>query len=387
MLIVRTLFPLLLLCSTVFGQEVRKALPVDRPHSTWDARAKFFAGDFLPASNALSALQQSATYREHAALFEKMWIRYNEHYFSPMRHWSAGELAPKISPTDPVIYFFGGPDAISPLAFYPDASDFIMGGLEPVGSVPDPAAIPPQRLQAALESLRKSTNVILSFGFFITKDMRAELEAGEFKGVTPIMLVFLAMSGCEVIDVSYFGVGGDGHSREYGGEPGPAKGELSGVRITFRKNPSASTQRIHYVQANVADDELHSKRGLLRWAEGFGPGNVYLKAASYLLHESYFSTIRSFLLHQARSVLQDDSGIPFSFFQDGAWRVWFFGSYTGTLDIFKQYHQPKLVEAYQTSAVPLPFGTGYKWRVGESNLLLAVKQAPPKALPATPPLN
>lgn len=383
----RLLLALLFLGSAGFGQEVRKALPVTGERSTWDARAKFLAGVPLAAGEPIARLQQPPAYRAHSAAFEQMWARYNEHYFTPMRSWSAAELAPRISAGAPVIYFFGGPDAISPLALYPDAPDFIMGGLEPVGAIPDVEALPPQRLQAAMENLRKSTDVILSFGFFITKDMKSELDAGEFKGVAPIMLVFLAMSGCEVLDLSYFGIRGDGHSVEYGGEPRQAKGEIPGVRITFRKSPMTAPQRIHYVQANVADDELRSKSGLLRWAEGFGSGNVYLKAASYLLHESYFSTIRGFLLRQARSVLQDDSGIPFSYFQDGGWRVWFFGTYTGTLDIFKQYLQPKLIDAYRISAVPLAFGTGYKWRLGESNLLLAIKQAPPKAEPAVAPSN
>ena len=84
---------------------------------------------------------------------------------------------------------------------------------------------------------------------------------------------------------------------------------------------------------------------------------------------------------------QDDSGIPFSFFQDGEWRVWFFGTYTGTLDLFKKYRQPKLGDAFRTSGVPLAFGTGYKWRLGQSNLLLAVKQEPPKAEPVSAPSN
>ena len=383
----RLLLALLLLGSAGFGQEVRKALPVSRERSTWDARAKFLAGVPLREGEPLATMQRPPAYQAHSTAFEQMWARYNEKYFTPMRSWSAAELASKIPAGAPVFYFFGGPDAISPLALYPDAPDFIIGGLEPVGAIPDVEALPPQRLQAAMENLRKSTDVILSFGFFITKDMKGELEAGEFTGVAPIMLVFLAMSGCEVLDLSYFGVKEDGHPAEHGAEPRQAKGELTGVRITFRKTPLSAPQRIHYVQANVADDELHGKRGLLRWAEGFGSGNVYLKAASYLLHESYFSTIRNFLLRQGRSVLQDDSGIPFSFFQDGDWRVWFFGAYTGTLDIFKQYHQPKLIDAYRISAVPLAFGAGYKWRVGESNLLLAVKQAPPKAEPANAPSN
>lgn len=381
----RALFFLVLFAFTGFAQEIRRALPAQEVGPGWDARAKFLAGVPLGTGDPLAGLQSDAAYRKHAQAFEAMWARYNEHYFTPIRNWSAAELAPRIPTTAPVFYFFGGPDAISPLAFFPDAPDYILGGLEPVGSVPAPDALPPERRHAALESLRKSTDVILSFGFFITKEMQTELEAGEFKGVTPILMVFLAMSGCEVIDVSYFGVQEDGGTVQHGGAEG--KGVLPGVRITFRKTASSPPQRLNYVQANVADEELQGKATVLRWAGNFGPGNVYLKAASYLMHESYFSKIRNFLLSQARSVLQDDSGIPFSFFQDGRWRLWFFGTYSGTLDIFKKYHQPVLLDAFRSSGVPIPFGTGYKWRLGESNLLLAVKQEPPKAEAVTPAAN
>ena len=132
--------------------------------------------------------------------------------------------------------------------------------------------------------------------------------------------------------------------------------------------------------------QLKSNGAVLKWASGFGTGNVYLKAASYLLHESYFSRIRSFLLDQGASVLQDDSGIPLRFFRNGGWRLWFFGNYSGTLDIFKRYYQGDLQAAFATpgTAVPLPFGTGYKWRIGESNLLLAVKQRVPAATIVAP---
>lgn len=374
-------------CSVCLGQEIRKALPANVAVPSWNAEARFLAGVPLAAEEPLAGLQQTPAYREHSSDFEKMWVRYNQHYFTPIRLWSSVELAPRISTSAPVFYFFGGPDVISSLAFFPNASDFILGGLESVGSLPSPQTLPPESLQSSLANLRKSTEAILSFGFFITKDMKAGLDATEFKGVTPIMLVFLAMSGCEVLDVSYFGVRGDGGSEEYGREPKTVRGVLPGVKITFRKNTGSAPQRIYYVQANVADDSLHAGSGLLRWAGGFGVGNVYLKAASYLLHESYFSKIRGFLLSNAASVLQDDSGIPFSFFQNGEWRCWFFGTYNGTLDLFKKYYQAQLPVAFQTSGMPLPFGTGYKWRLGESNLLLAIRQAPPKAEAVTTPSN
>ncbi len=360
------------------AQDVRRALPVE---SSWDETAKFLAGYPLPPEKRYSPLQTNPAGRFHAAEFERQWARYNEYYFTPMRAWSAAELAPRISGAAPLLYFFGGPDAISALALYPMASDYILGGLEPVGALPEPLSLPAGRLEPALANLRGSTDVILSYGHFITKEMKADLDATEFRGVLPVLLTFLGMCGAEVLDVQFFGVDAlSGVEKEAGAAGGS---QLPGVRVTFRQDPLSAPQRIHYVQANVADGSLRD--GLLRWTSGFGKGNVYLKAASYLLHEESFSQIRQFLLGQALSVLQDDSGIPISYFLDGSWRLRFFGTYNGTLEIFKKYHQEALAKAFVTEPLPLPFGTGYKWKRGESNLLLAIRQEPARAEPVNVP--
>ena len=100
------------------------------------------------------------------------------------------------------------------------------------------------------------------------------------------------------------------------------------------------------------------------------------------MHEPYFSKVRNFLLQDSGSILQDDSGIPLRYFLDGQWRCYFFGRYSGTLDIFKKYSQADCQQAFANGAGELPFGTGYKWRLGESNLMLGVKQEAPRALPA-----
>jgi len=365
--------------------DVRRAEPVHAMSGTWDAQAKFLAGVPLPAGVSLAALQKPAAYREHATAFENLWARYNEHYFTPMRAWSAAELAQRIPYSSPVVYFFGGPDALAAMAYYPEAPDYLVGGLEPVGSLPPPESLDAVRLGAALKNLRQSSEVILSFGHFITKDMKTELEAADFRGVLPLLLTFVAMSGGEVLDVCYFTIRKDGGVTNSGPTPGGTRGACAGVRVTFRRSPGAATQRIHYVQADLSDSALGSGGAALAWATSFGRSNSYLKAASYLMHEPYFAKIRKFLLENSTSVLQDDSGIPLKYFQDGGWRCWFFGKYSGTLDIFKKYYQADMGKAFELSAEPLPFGTGYKWRVGASNLMLAVPQAPQRAEPVSVP--
>ena len=365
------------------AQEVRRAVPSQGvrysqplPVLAGNDVAKFLAGVPLPDASPLSSLQRASWYRGHVTALARLSQRFDRNYYTKMRAWSAAELAPRIPIRVPVYYFFSGPDAVSPLALFPDAPVYILGGLESVGSIMPPNALAPEEVAFGLENLRKSAEVILSFGHFVTKDMKAELDRTAFRGVLPLIYMFIALTGGEIVSTRYIAVVRGGAVQELGSESVQSKGQLPGVRIEFRGRGRSEVQTLFYVQANVADDSLKSNGSLLQWAGSYGAGNVYLKAASYLLHEPYFSRIRSFLLNYAISALQDDSGIPFRFFRDGRWQLWLFGTYSGTLDIFAKYYQADLQSAFATSgaAAPLPFGTGYKWRLGESNLMLARKQ-------------
>jgi hypothetical protein len=115
----------------------------------------------------------------------------------------------------------------------------------------------------------------------------------------------------------------------------------------------------------------------LAFCERLGPADSFIKSASYLLHGSGFSRARAFLLNHSAMILQDDSGIPFAYFNARNWRLQPFGRYVGPISRFARYDQPQLAELFDgTNALPLDFGIGYHWRRNESNLLLAVKGAP-----------
>ncbi|MGH8047730.1 MAG: hypothetical protein ACREKL_10825, partial [Chthoniobacterales bacterium] len=159
-----------------------------------------------------------------------------------------------------------------------------------------------------------------------------------------------------------------------------------GVQIKFRRNHGSAPQTIYYIQGDLSNDGLKSKPALLKWLAGFRPAVAYLKAASYLMHEPYFSTVRNFLLTKSSVIVQDDSGIPLrDFLASGPWQLHFFGSYKDTLELFKKYVQPDLQQAYlQQHAIALPFGTGYKFKLGESNLMIASRQS---ATTVAPPIT
>jgi hypothetical protein len=86
-----------------------------------------------------------------------------------------------------------------------------------------------------------------------------------------------------------------------------------------------------------------------------------------------FSVVRQFILEHSKVVIQDDSGIPVTFFDPQKWRVRLFGSYPGPIEIFKQNFQPQLQTLYQQSnPPPIDFGFGYRWNPKESTLMFAV---------------
>jgi hypothetical protein len=147
----------------------------------------FLAGRQLPPGSPLAPLQDSSEYREHARQYAAQWYRYDDLYFAPMRSWSATELSPRIGTTSHVTYLFGGPDLVSALALFPSANFYALGGLEPVGKLTNPLALTPEELHASLAMLRKSTEIIMNFSHFITKDMKTELASSHFQGVFPIM--------------------------------------------------------------------------------------------------------------------------------------------------------------------------------------------------------
>jgi hypothetical protein len=89
--------------------------------------------------------------------------------------------------------------------------------------------------------------------------------------------------------------------------------------------------------------------------------------------------VRNFLLDHSATILQDDTGIPVSFFDRRKWQPQPFGHYVTPIAVFSHNYQPKLAELFRKgNPIPIDFGLGYRWRVNQSNLLLAQKIADPK---------
>jgi len=330
--------------------------------STPDEVARFLAG--LPLhGTSLEETAAAPAWVQHAMDFDDAWRKLDTK-MAKVRSWAPDYLQPQYEERGNVFYFFSGPDELYPQALFPNAANYVLVAREPVGALPEPEKIPPAELAPALVNLRKTMNSVLSWSFFITKDMKEDLNHQQLNGTLPVILVFLARAGCRIDAVEPVGISKTG-------ELTTDKPATRGVHITCF-SAQGRKQDVYYFEADLGDDVLKRNPAVLKFCESLGRGSSLLKAASYLLHEGGFETVRDFTMTHSDLIVQDDSGIPMHYFDRSKWQIRLCGRYKGPIEIFKQHYQPDLAEAY-AKAVPLPMGFsfGYRWFPNESGLILA----------------
>ncbi|MFV0414877.1 MAG: hypothetical protein ACK5NG_00765 [Chthoniobacterales bacterium] len=365
-----------------------KAIPrAASTESTPQERALFLAGVQLPPGSRLEVQQRDPAYQEHMKAYDEVWKKFYEQHFNPKREWAMHSIPSKLQSAgfspQVLFYLFGGPDIVNATAFFPNLTSYILVGMEPVGDVPAIENMTPADVAQSLDTLRKATDTTLKFSFFITKDMKVDLTQTKMPGVLPVLYTFLVRSGYYILAVAPVSLSSEGQL-----VPGSGAG-LPGVAIRFSAGVGQPTKTLYYLRADLSNDGLRGASSpLTKWMKQFGRGIGFLKAASYLLHEPYFSDAKNFLLSDCDAILQDDSGIPFKDFPRDQWRLYLYGNYVKPIELFEKKFQPDLFSAYQQKHLinPINFGTGYNWQPGESNLLLAIRKAvPPQVLPS--PVN
>jgi hypothetical protein len=238
--------------------------------------------------------------------------------------------------------------------------------------LPNLAQLPPEERRRCLQGVQTSLTTLLNCSFFITKDMRVDLEATACKGTLPLMLVFLARLGADIGDVTPGALDPQGRFVASGPQPSG-----KAYRVRFRPAHRLGWQEVYYFRENVSNSHLGSDSRLVSFCGQFAPVVTYLKSASYLMHGEEFSIIRRAILTHSSAVLEDDSGIPMRSFSPDTWEMRYFGNYSGVLDIFREYYQPALAQAFRHSGnrSAMEFGIGYKFETGQSCLILAKRRS------------
>src|SRR5215470_1902204 len=340
------------------------AIPVRAADVSPNDVALFIAGMPPAADSPLAALTRDKAWQDHARTFDASFGLAGQN-ISRVRAWSKANLTTTRST---LFYLFSGPDFIYANAFYPKAKTYVLSGLEPVGTVPDPNTLRGS-LGSDFSALRNSLRWLLQKSYFITAQMGSDLHRGRFNGTLPVLYVFLARSGHTIHEVSRVKLDESGALQpdDLTARKVPARG----VKIVFA-GTDGEARTLYYFSTDLSNGGVANSK-FLDWCETLAPGDGLVKSASYLLHNPGFSKVREFLLTRTAVIVQDDTGIPLSYYDPQKWELHPFGKYVGPVRDFHNMYRANYAALFR-NARPIDFGVGYQWRPNRSNLLLAVKK-------------
>ena len=130
---------LLTACSAAAVRTAERATP--------DDTARFLAGLRPSPGSPLNTLTKIAVWQRHAARFDALFELKDRASLSKIRVFATKE----IPQTDrPLLYFFSGPDFLYANAFFPNATTYVLSGLEPAGEIPRMEELNPRTLEYTL---------------------------------------------------------------------------------------------------------------------------------------------------------------------------------------------------------------------------------------------
>ncbi len=347
------------------------SIPKDR---TVDDLARYLAGVPGREGSAFKAAEEDKTWKLHAAQSELGWSRFLAQRQPLMRDFTKAHLS-ALPYTQPNLFYpFGGPDIMTAQTFYPAADYYVLVGLEPPGSLPD-ARMVLDTAASYLPKLRGSLGSILSKSFFITKEMDLQLRGQAADGLLPVMLIELVRNGNTVRGMLPISLSKDGVWVKRNPNQGAA-GKTDGVAVEF-SDAAGAVHTLAYFSLNLHNQIYKDNTAFHRFLDRLVPTSAMFKSTSYMPHKKDFDLIRSQVLERASAVVQDDSGIPFRFFDPAVWQVDLFGHYDQPYGNFRGFKQEDMRQAYGDPARvnELPFSIGYGFGRMKSNLIVAKKKS------------
>lgn len=348
-----------------------KTIPV--ANDTLNQIAQFLAGK---PTVLFKKQQQNANYRN----FQHYLQTTDNTVLQKITTWQNKNLDPK---NNTLFYPFSGPDFKYAHLFFPNKKNYILFGLEKIGTLPQIQNLSKNQLAQYSQNLQHALRYIDKVGYFTTNQMRHDFEKVTLDGVLHILLHYLASARLIVEDFSYIQINSFGKTLDILHE-NPHAQNIQGIRIGFKTSPLSETRTVYYFPLDVSNTNLIQHPEFLFFLNNFGPKDTYMKAASYIFRDARFSVLRNITLKQSQLILQDDTGIAYETLRNEGFHLQLFGTYTRTIDEFKHFFQPALADQVKTSAKTVDFKIGYNSWHNEMLLMLCTKTADSKNLKPTP---
>lgn len=364
--------------------------PTDRK---FNDLARFIGGLPGEEGSTYKSYETNAAWQQYAQNADITWGNTFDRKKETIATWRDSALVEMNEARGLLFYPFSGPDFLHASIFFPEAEEIVMIGLEPIGSLPDFEQIPTSSMNAYFNAIRWSLSTILKNSFFRTIAMAKDFTGKVTKdvdGTLPNLLLFMARTNHRVLYYEKVAINPEGKlvpADQIQITENAKDSTIYGTRIDFQRLGHPDERKtLYYFQMNLDNKPYFSRSGFQSsgldqrtdvhtYLKSLDISSTYIKSASYLMYRDNFQKIRDVIFGQSNYILQDDSGIPLKYFDQDTWDLTFYGAYTGPIPLFQVRYQADLRTVYQNpnNVEPLPFGIGYKYILGTSNLMKAVK--------------
>jgi hypothetical protein len=292
-----------------------RPLPNVVANPRWHRLGLYLAGDAKPDSS--DTLLRTVAYRTFHAEMQARWKRKDTVLLGKLRTFAQTEFPTYHAWTWTAFYPFGGPDFLSIYQLYPQASRYVLCGLEDEGHPGQLLTFPASTWDAYLSNQRTTLRSILDASFFITASMQRDLKRTPVRGLLPTLLTFLAHTGCEPLTVRRFVLDPTGevvYLADTSNAPAFSAYDtiVSGVEIQFKAGGESRIRTLQYLAFDASNAGYPKRKELDIFFAGLGTTATFFKSASYLMHGKGFSLFRSRIENQSRFIMQDETGFPYA---------------------------------------------------------------------------
>ncbi len=356
-------------------------------------------------------LAESRAWKEHSAAMREAWSKVIAGRVTAMTAWRNTAIESACPAGKTLLYPFSGPDFFNAYWMFPACENYVLFGLEHIGDLPGLDNAGERDLGRLFGDVRASVSDLLDRNYFITENMSRQLRTSQLRGVVPLLIIPMALSGVEILrivphNLSHLqrerAVPAAAESAKSAGTPvatGAARTkaagqrpmrQMRGITIEFRTRGSARVQRLHYFTLDATDAGLAHYPEFIDYLNGLAPTSTFMKAASYLLHSRKFRKLSQTLLEVSDFLVQDDTGLPYKLLRSQQWDMRLYGAYSTPIPPFERAFQPMLDRDYRANRPdPLPFDFGYNYsdkRENRANVMVGRRMArhEPQRAPAAP---
>ncbi|MFZ8836564.1 MAG: hypothetical protein ACO2XQ_05920 [Flavobacteriales bacterium] len=363
----------------VDSSQLAPPVPKILPNPYFNELAQLIAGT-VPFDSLNLLNVDSAYYAMYQQRMGKNFQQITADRLKPMEDFFGGELKREgVDETLPVFYPFAGGDFLHVHQVYPHSRDYHLFALEPIGQIPDYSSVSATEMDSLLHDTETMLRDIFKRSYFITKNMTSDIQSeNRTSGLIYTMLWAIGITGHEVYHVEQLHLDSVGVA-----QTDTVKGREvtfeQGIRISFKEKAATEMRYLTYLDCDISNRKLKRDTAMLTHLKALPRSNTFMKAASYLPHYYFFSTIREIILDRSETIIQDDTGIPWRHVNKKEFKPRLFGVYAPPVSDFTAdtLYQPDLERAYLDSNYfggKMPFSLGYHWNSKLQNQMMFVRQ-------------